>query len=83
MILDQIIEKKKIRLEEDGYIFNEEPMTRCSLYEKLKEEGLSIIGELKKASPSKGVIDETFDYLSILKDYNECISAISVLTEED
>lgn len=83
MILDQIIEKKKIRLEEDGYLFSKEPIIRCSLYEKLKEEGLSIIGELKKASPSKGIIDENFDYLSILKDYNECISGISVLTEED
>ena len=35
----------------------------------LAKEGLSIIGEVKKASPSKGIIAENFPYLQIAKDY--------------
>ncbi|OCN06292.1 indole-3-glycerol phosphate synthase [Erysipelotrichaceae bacterium MTC7] len=50
----------------------------------LKQTGISIIAEVKKASPSKGVIDETFDYIDIAKDYEEMgAQAISILTEPD
>jgi len=46
--------------------------------------GLSFICEVKKASPSKGVIAENFPWLEIAKDYEEGgASAISVLTEPD
>lgn len=44
-------------------------------------EGLSIVGEIKKASPSKGVIDSEFNYMKIAREYNGCVDAISVLTE--
>lgn len=48
----------------------------------LQEPGLSFICEVKKASPSKGVIAEYFPYLEIAKDYEAAgASAISVLTE--
>ncbi len=48
----------------------------------LKKDGLSFICEVKKASPSKGVIAQDFDYLSIAKEYeNAGASAISCLTE--
>lgn len=48
----------------------------------LKAPGISFICEVKKASPSKGVLDEEFDYLSIASDYEEAgASAVSVLTE--
>lgn len=40
-----------------------------SFYQALAKEGLSIIGEVKKASPSKGIIAEDFPYLQIAKDY--------------
>lgn len=48
----------------------------------LAKEGLSIIGELKKASPSKGMIREDFDVSILAKEYENVVDAISVLTEE-
>jgi len=48
----------------------------------LKKEGMSFICECKKASPSKGIIAEDFDYLQIAKDYEAAgADCISVLTE--
>lgn len=48
----------------------------------LRKEGLSFICECKKASPSKGVIDPVFPYLSIARAYEAAgADAISVLTE--
>lgn len=50
----------------------------------LSKEGLSIISEVKKASPSKGVIAEDFPYLDIAKEYEASgADAISCLTEPD
>lgn len=44
--------------------------------------GISYICEVKKASPSKGIIAEDFPYVEIAKDYEKAgASAISVLTE--
>ena len=48
----------------------------------LSGKGMSFICEVKKASPSKGVIAEDFPYVQIARDYeNAGASAISVLTE--
>ena len=50
----------------------------------LKKPGISFICEVKKASPSKGIIVEDFPYLQIAKEYEEAgASAISVLTEPE
>ena len=50
----------------------------------LSKPGLSIISEVKKASPSKGVITEDFPYLEIAKEYEASgADAISCLTEPD
>ena len=89
MILDRIVEKKKMRLKElnlDIKLLKEEAKklgSRPSFIEALQKEGLSIIGEVKKASPSKGLIKENFDPLELAIEYKNCVDAVSVLTEED
>lgn len=48
----------------------------------LKKPGLSFVCEVKKASPSRGVISETFPYLDIAQEYETAgADAISCLTE--
>lgn len=51
---------------------------------KLTKPGVQFICEVKKASPSKGVIAESFPYKEIAKDYEKAgAAAVSVLTETD
>lgn len=61
------------------------PITNQTSFEQaLQTKGLSYICECKKASPSKGVIAENFDYLQIAKEYESIgAQAISVLTEPE
>ena len=92
IMLDEIVEKTKQRIENEKKIIplddlknevSEMDITMDFPFKKaLSEDGISIIAEVKKASPSKGLISEDFDYLSIARDYeNAGASAISVLTE--
>lgn len=92
MILDVIVEDKKKRLAEHKKKVGEAEMRhlaehyegeRHSFYEALNQEGLSIIGEFKKASPSLGVIESKIPFLDRIEEYNEAVDAISCLTEED
>lgn len=49
----------------------------------IEKNTLSIIGEIKKASPSKGIIKEDFSPKDLAKTYELCnVDAISVLTED-
>lgn len=51
-------------------------------YEALRKPGVSFICEVKKASPSKGLIAKDFPYVDIAKEYEAASAdAISVLTE--
>ena len=51
---------------------------------QVKKPGIHFICEVKKASPSKGVIAEEFPYLQIAKEYEGAgADCISVLTEPD
>lgn len=56
-----------------------------SLAKALKaDDDISIIAEIKQASPSEGVIRQDFNHMEILKIYEEMgAKAISVLTEEE
>lgn len=48
------------------------------------ENKISIIAEIKKASPSKGILIENFDYMKIASTYMKCgVEGISILTDYD
>lgn len=92
MILDEIAAKTKVRIENQKLLLPLEQAkkqaekmdsnTGFPFFTALKEGNLSYICEVKKASPSKGIIAEDFPYLQIAKDYEKAgASAISVLTE--
>ncbi len=90
MILDDIVNYKKIQVEEEKImkpLYGMEnkiiDMKTRDFKGSLSKEGISIIAEIKKASPSKGIIKEDFDPESIAKVYEKVnIDAISVLTEK-
>ena len=99
LILDDIIEMKKIRVEkrkkeipmkelEKQALFRVENEVEASFrnpfIKVLRKDGLSVIGEFKKASPSKGIIVEDFNIKEILNYYTYIgIDVFSILTEED
>jgi indole-3-glycerol phosphate synthase len=90
-VLQRIVEHKREELKEVKKKFNipqlikeaEERKVPYDFLEALKKEGVSIIAEVKKASPSKGVIREDFNPVEIAKAYERGgAAAISVLTEK-
>ena len=92
MILDDIIAKQKTRIEnekkeKDIETLKQEvlslPSSKNFFFENsLKNKDFAFICEIKKASPSKGVIVEDFPYTDISQEYEKAgASAISVLTE--
>jgi indole-3-glycerol phosphate synthase len=92
-ILEKLVSAARLRLERDKALISETEMIKRAsaiklsggeFSEKLKAPGLSFICEVKKASPSKGVISEDFPYLDIARDYEKGgAAAVSVLTEPD
>lgn len=91
MILDKIItfksneiksKKKKVSLSFLEELIDQRPPVK-GFYKKIAAEGISLIAELKKASPSKGILREDFNPVDLAK---RCIragaGALSVLTDE-
>lgn len=94
MILDKIIEATKIRVAQEKEVETPEAVKAAALalpsdtgfpFEAaLRQQDFNCICEVKKASPSKGIIAEHFPYLDIAKEYEVAgAAAISVLTEPD
>ena len=94
MILDKIIEATKIRVAQEKQVETPEAVKEAALamsadtgfpFEAaLHQQDFNFICEVKKASPSKGIIAEHFPYLEIAKEYEVAgAAAISVLTEPD
>lgn len=94
MILETIAEatRKRVAAEKEKCSLAEmkekamamNPDTGFPFEQALKKPGMSFICEVKKASPSKGIIAEDFPYLEIAKEYEAAgASAISCLTEPE
>ena len=94
MILDTIVEATKIRVAQEKQVESPEAVKAAALalpsdtgfpFEAaLRQQDFNFICEVKKASPSKGIIAEHFPYLDIAKEYEMAgAAAISVLTEPD
>ena len=94
MILDTIVEATKIRVAKEKQVESPEAVKAAALalpsdtgfpFEAaLRQQDFNFICEVKKASPSKGIIAEHFPYLHIAKEYEMAgAAAISVLTEPD
>ena len=94
MIIDDIVErtlervaenKKRNSIEKLAKLAFDKPINKDYPFERaLRRAGISYIMEIKRASPSKGVIAPNFDYKSIAKEYEDIgAAAISVVTEPD
>lgn len=91
MILDEIVSYKIKQLEEEKekqplYKFEHKiiDINTRNFRESLSKDGMSIIAEIKKASPSKGIIKKDFNPEVIANIYEKInIDAISVLTEKN
>ena len=93
-ILDKIAEKKRERLSISksrvplrdlrGRIQDIEEPRDFRTAIKRGDRHIRLIAEIKKASPSKGVIRKDFDPVGIARIYEDkAVDAVSVLTEED
>ena len=91
-ILEQLAKEAEIRVMRDrekvsfgemkslAEALPKEPENR--FYQAVGKPGMSFICEVKKASPSKGIIDPVFDYLRIAGEYEKAgADAVSCLTE--
>lgn len=94
-VLSQIVGKKRERVEESKRLVPLERLRSEALAKReqalphalrraLQNDGINIIAEFKRRSPSKGVIRADADLASIVRSYEAGgAAALSVLTEED
>jgi indole-3-glycerol phosphate synthase len=92
-MVSEIVNKKRQQIEQEKLITSIDEMrskimqlptmTKNSFIKEISIPGeLAIIAEIKKASPSKGVIKADFDHMEIAHKYREAkVNAVSVLTE--
>lgn len=98
MILETIAKSTRMRVEKKKQILSLEEIKQLALnqekkgdfpFEKaLRKKGMSFICEVKKASPSKGIIARKFPYLDIAKEYEEAgadaiLLICALLTKEE
>ena len=88
-ILEKIInyKKKKIILDKKNkklfLTSNKASLFKSKILNNIKNNKISIIAELKKASPSKGILKKNFNPINIVKQYVEGgATCLSVLTED-
>lgn len=78
------IKKAEIPLTEIISKLNELNLPKGAFKESLLKKDQAVIAEIKKASPSAGIISEDFDPIKKAKEYEDFgASALSILTEED
>ena len=78
------VEELKASVYENGKVKRFTKRDDFAFEKALKKEGISFICEVKKASPSKGILAPDFPYLKIAAEYEEAgASAVSVLTEPE
>ena len=95
-VLEKIIQKKRKKLENLKKTISRDSLDKLidtnktfinfkeKIENNIKENKFSIIAEIKKASPSAGVIIKNYDPVQIANTYNiNKATCLSVLTEED
>ena len=78
------IAKEKVSLDDLASTIHLNKIIKSKFKASLKDKEQAIIAEIKKASPSAGIISENFDPVTKAQEYEAFgASALSILTEED
>lgn len=92
-ILDKIVAQKKLEVEQAKQILSIKQLEQTNSFQRntfsitknlLKENSSGIIAEFKRKSPSKGIINDKFSAVDVVKQYeNAGVAGSSVLTDEE